>query len=67
MYGVMARGKLTFRQSDLTRALKAARAAGVEVARVEVDATGKITIVTGKAPETAGDDRGGDQWDAALK
>ena len=44
----MARGKLRFRQSDVTRAIKAAIAAGIDVARVEIDKEGKIVIVTGK-------------------
>jgi hypothetical protein len=44
----MARGKLSFRQSDVTRAIKAAIAAGIDVARVEIDKEGKIVIVTGK-------------------
>jgi hypothetical protein len=47
----------TFRQSDLTRALKGAIAAGVEVAAIEIDPTGKIVIMTGvkrpTAPENA--------------
>ena len=46
----MARSK--FRQHDLTRALKAAQAAGVEVARFEIEQDGKIVLVTGKASET---------------
>jgi hypothetical protein len=33
----MTRGPLTFRQKDLVRALKGAKAAGIEVARVEID------------------------------
>jgi hypothetical protein len=45
----MARGPLTFRQQDLVRALKGAKAAGIEVARVEIDKAGKIIMVTGKA------------------
>ena len=44
----MSRGPLTFRQRDLTRAVKAVVVAGVEIARVEVDKTGKIVIVAGK-------------------
>jgi hypothetical protein len=41
----MARGKCAFRQSDLTRAFKAARAAGVEVARYEIAKDGRIIVV----------------------
>jgi hypothetical protein len=41
----MARGPCTFRQADVTRALKAARAAGFEHVRVEIDREGKIAIV----------------------
>jgi hypothetical protein len=47
----MARGSSTFRQRDVTAAIKAARAAGVEVARVEVDKDGKIVVITGKPDE----------------
>jgi hypothetical protein len=45
----VARGPLTFRQRDLVRALKGARAAGIEVVRVEIDKAGKIVLVTGKS------------------
>jgi len=48
----MARGELTFRQTDVTRALKAAKQAGVEIARIEISKDGKIVLVVG-APETA--------------
>jgi hypothetical protein len=44
----MSRGPLTFRQSDVTRAIRAARAAGVEVARVEIDKDGKISVFAGE-------------------
>jgi hypothetical protein len=52
----------TFKQHDLTRALRAARAAGLEVAGYEIDpATGKITITTKAAGEApAGNDL--DKW-----
>ncbi len=45
----MARGPCTFRKCDLTRAVEAARKAGVEIARVEVGKDGKIVIVTANA------------------
>ena len=44
----MARGPATFKQADVTRALRGAVAAGVEVQRIEIDKTGKIVVVTGK-------------------
>jgi hypothetical protein len=49
----MARGRCTFRQNDLTRAVKAVRAAGVPVAKVEVDRDGKIIVVAGQPGQTA--------------
>ena len=53
----MSRGPATFRQRDLTAAVKAMQAAGCEVARVEIGKDGKIVVVTGKgaaeAPEAA--------------
>jgi hypothetical protein len=44
----MSRVPSTFRKRDLTAAIEAARAAGIQVARVEVDKDGKITIITEK-------------------
>ena len=43
----MARGPVTLKQADVKRALCGAVAAGVEVARVEIDTrTGTIVILT---------------------
>jgi hypothetical protein len=39
----MARVPSTFRQ--ITRAIKAARAGGVDIARIEIDRAGKIVII----------------------
>ena len=47
----MSRGSSAFRQADLARAVKALRAAGVGVVRVEIERD-KITIVAGKPGET---------------
>lgn len=47
----MPRGPATFRQRDLTAAVRAVVAAGVEVARVEVGSDGKIVVVAGKPSE----------------
>jgi hypothetical protein len=49
----MARGPCTFRQRDVTAAIRAALDAGVQVARVEVNADGKIVMIIGKIAETA--------------
>jgi hypothetical protein len=47
----MARGPCTFKQRDVTAAVKAVVAAGVAVARVEIDREGKIILMTGKASD----------------
>ena len=51
----MSRGLSTFRQRDVTRALKATVAAGIEVSRIEIDKDGKIIVIVGKpeAPDDA--------------
>jgi hypothetical protein len=43
----MARGPSTFRQQDVTRAVRATVAAGIEVQRVEIASDGRIIIVAG--------------------
>jgi hypothetical protein len=61
----VARGPLTFRQNDLVRALKGARAAGLDVARVEIDKAGKIVIVTEQG-STSLTEPSENPWDEVL-
>jgi hypothetical protein len=59
------RGPCTFRQTDVTRALRAARAAGFEHVRVEIDKDGKIAIVAGNGvdrPDEVAGENSFDQW-----
>jgi hypothetical protein len=52
----MTRAPATFRQSDITKAIRAARKAGVENVRVEIAKDGRIVIVTGGAQPAVQDD-----------
>jgi hypothetical protein len=65
----MARGLATFKQADLTRALKAAKDAGVDLhIRIARDGTFQIDTNVTAESTTNGDDRKDDNpWDAALK
>jgi hypothetical protein len=45
----MGHGPCTFKKRDVKTALEAARAAGLDVQRVEIDKDGRIIIVTGKS------------------
>jgi hypothetical protein len=56
------RAPSTFRQADVTKAVKAVAAAGVDIARVEIDKTGTIRIITLKA-EPNGQGREANEWD----
>jgi hypothetical protein len=53
----MPRHALTFRQNDLTRAVKGAVAAGVKIARVETDGAGKIFLVAENGDRQSVEDR----------
>jgi hypothetical protein len=59
----MARAPSTFRQQDVTRALKAVAAAGVHISPVEIDKTGKIVIVTNEPPDESGEMTEANEWD----
>jgi hypothetical protein len=60
----MARAPSTFRQQDVTRAIKAVAAAGVDISRVEIDKAGKITIIAiGAEPHDSKGTEEADEWD----
>ncbi|EGP07292.1 hypothetical protein CSIRO_3023 [Bradyrhizobiaceae bacterium SG-6C] len=58
----MARAPSSFRQKDVTRAVKAVVAAGMGVRRVEVDKNGKIVVITGAEGEPPPSSP--NEWDA---
>jgi hypothetical protein len=59
----MSRGAQTFKQGDVTKALKGAVNAGLKIKRVEIDKTGKIILFTG----AAGEPTSANEWDEAAK
>ena len=59
----MARTPSTFRQQDVTRAVKAVTAAGVHIARIEIDKAGKIVIIAADANGQPGESTEGNEWD----
>jgi hypothetical protein len=59
----MARGPCAFKQSDVTKAVKAVVAAGVNVARVEVDKDGRIVVIAGKPAHDGAGASDRNEWD----
>jgi hypothetical protein len=59
----MARAPSTFRQHDVTRAIRATMAAGVHIARVEIDKAGKIVIITANEDDQLGKRQEANEWD----
>jgi hypothetical protein len=58
---IHAKGYRYGAQGDVTWGVKAVVAAGVEVAHVEVDKQGRITVAAGKPPSHEA--RGVNEWD----
>jgi hypothetical protein len=64
----MSRGQQTFKQRDVTKALKAAVKAGIAIERFEIDKNGKIVIVTAKAKDALNENYSEkNEWDGALQ
>ena len=64
----MSHSQQTFKQSDVTKALKATVKAGIAVERVEIDKGGKIVIVTAKPEDAAnGEKLEENEWDGVLQ
>ena len=51
----MSRGLQVFRQTDITKAIRAAQKAGLDVHRFEIDRAGKIIVIADKAAVTQAD------------
>jgi hypothetical protein len=58
----MARAPSIFRQRDVTRAIKATKAAGVDISRIEIAKDGRIVIVTASDIAQTGAEEG-NEWD----
>jgi hypothetical protein len=58
----MGRGRCSFKQQDLTRALKAAAAAGTQWERVEIDKEGRITMIARREDDVRMDEQP-NEWD----
>jgi hypothetical protein len=57
----MGHGPATFKETDLTRALRAARKAGADVGRVEIGRDGRIVLVLLKNGDEVSPE--GNEWD----
>jgi hypothetical protein len=57
----MGHGPATFKETDLTRALRAARKAGADVERVEIGRDGRIILVL-KNGEVSPEGNEWDEW-----
>ena len=57
----MARGPNNFKQRDVSRALRAAMSAGIEVERFEIDQAGRIVVFAEKSAAPA---KPANEWDS---
>jgi hypothetical protein len=60
----MSRGPQTFKQGDVKKAIKAAMAAGLPVARVEVSLDGRIVVIAGEPEAGQNSKTETNEWDS---
>jgi len=56
-------GTPTMARTNVTRAVKAVTAAGVHIARIEIDKSGKIVIIAADPTEQPGETTEANEWD----
>jgi hypothetical protein len=61
----MGHGPCRFREADIRRAVNAARSAGIEIARIELNKDGGFAIIRGK-PDEGGNGNASNPWDEVL-
>jgi hypothetical protein len=61
----MSRGRLKFKETDVKRAVKSTREAGLEITRVEVTNTGNIVLHVGKAGDSDKEQKA-DSWEGVA-
>jgi hypothetical protein len=61
---LVSRGRQTFRQGDLTKAIKGAEKAGFKVQRAEIGADGRIILDFAQQAQQAAQEA--NEWDAAT-
>jgi hypothetical protein len=55
--GPVSRAPLLFKETDVVRAVKACRKAGIDVGRVEIDSSGKIVVIAKNQTDSKNDDK----------
>jgi hypothetical protein len=63
----MSRGQQTFKQWDVTKAVKAMVKAGISVERVEIDKRGKIVMVAAKPEDGGRKNPEENEWDVVRR
>jgi hypothetical protein len=58
-------GPCRFREADVRRAIRAARAAGIEIGRIETDNDGRVSIIP-KTTEPPAVNEPANPWDELL-